>query len=87
MTPAIQAAKKANIAYTLHEYKHDPNNTSYGEEAATLLGLKPEQVFKTLLVSLNEQVNDLAVAILPITHQLSLKAYAKAIKVKKVANG
>lgn len=87
MTPAVQAAKKAKIAYTLHEYQHDANNQSYGEEAASLLGLEPEQVFKTLLVSLNGQANQLAVAILPVSHQLNLKAFAKIINAKKVAMG
>ncbi len=84
MTPAVQAAKKANIAYTLHDYQHDANNQSYGEEAASLLGLEPAQVFKTLLVSLNAQANQLAVAILPVSHQLNLKAFAKIIKAKKI---
>ena len=85
MTPAVQAAKKAKITYTLHEYQHDANNQSYGEEAVSLLGLEPAQVFKTLLVSLNGQANQLAVAILPVSHQLNLKAFAKIIKAKKVA--
>jgi len=85
MTPAVRAAKKAKVAYTLHEYKHDSANQSYGHEAASLLGLDPAQVFKTLLLSLNDQANQLAVAILPVSHQLNLKSFAKIIKAKKVA--
>ena len=85
MTPAVQAAKKAKIAYTLHEYPHDPTHQSYGDEAARLLGLEPERVFKTLLVSLDGQASQLAVAILPVSHQLNLKAIAKILNVKKVA--
>ncbi|HIO92399.1 MAG TPA: Cys-tRNA(Pro) deacylase [Leucothrix mucor] len=84
-TPAAQVAKKANIAYTLHKYKHDPHNKSYGEEAANLLDLNPAQVFKTLLLSLNTQANQLAVAILPVSRQLNFKAFAKIIKAKKIA--
>ena len=83
MTPATRIAKKAGIDFKIHEYSHNPNATSYGDEAATLLGVEPSRVFKTLLVETNE--NKLAVAIVPVTGQLSLKATAKALGVKKVA--
>ncbi len=83
MTPAIKLAKKSGIEFKLHEYLHDPTSQSYGEEAAKLLGLNPAQVFKTLLVSLNSQPNNLAVAVIPVSHQLSLKAIAKSLNAKK----
>ncbi len=83
MTPAVRAAKKAGIHFSLHEYRHDVQAASYGEEAANLLGLAPHQVFKTLLV--NDNNGRLAVAIVPVSHQLNLKAVAKGLKVKKVA--
>lgn len=82
MTPAIQSLKKAGITFNTHEYSHDAQASSYGEEAATLLGVQPQQVFKTLLVSSN--TNQLAVAIIPVSHQLNLKSVAKALGVKKV---
>ncbi len=86
MTPAIRAAKKAGIQFQLHEYPHDSNASSgalgYGEEAATLLGVSPDQVFKTLLVSTN--THQLAVAIIPVSHQLVLKSIAKTLGAKKV---
>ena len=82
MTPAIRTARKAGVAYKLHEYQHDPAASSYGEEAAFLLGVKPATVFKTLLVK--DTANKLAVAIVPVTHQLNLKKMAKALGVKKV---
>ncbi len=87
MTPAIEALKKANIQFTLHEYSHDPQAASYGEEAANCLDVEAQRVFKTLLVSGNSNDNskDLAVSIVPVTHQLDLKAVAKAIKVKKTS--
>ena len=85
MTPAINAAKKAKISYTIHEYKHDPDSASYGEEAAVALGLAPAQVFKTLLVALNGDIYKLAVAVVPVSGQLNLKAVANALKVKKVS--
>ena len=83
MTPAINAAKKAKVGFRLHEYQHDPNSESYGEEAAEALGLDPAQVFKTLLVSLTGHKSPLAVAVIPVSHQLSLKTIAKAVGAKK----
>ena len=78
MTPAMRAAKAAGVAVKAHEYRHDPGNTSYGHEAAEALGLDPERVFKTLLVTLNGDQRRLAVAVVPVTGQLDLKAMAAA---------
>ncbi len=83
MTPAINCAKKAGITFNVHEYQHVPAAESYGEEAAEALGLDPSLVFKTLLVSLTGHKSTLAVAVLPVTHMLSLKAIAKALGAKK----
>jgi Cys-tRNA(Pro)/Cys-tRNA(Cys) deacylase len=73
-TPATRAAKAAGITYTLHEYDHDPRAASYAGEAAEALGLDPRRVFKTLVVSVGD---DLAVAIVPAAGQLDLKAVGK----------
>jgi Cys-tRNA(Pro)/Cys-tRNA(Cys) deacylase len=73
-TPATRAAKAAGITYTLHEYDHDPRAESYAGEAAEALGLDPRRVFKTLVVSV---ADDLAVAIVPAVDQLDLKAVGK----------
>jgi len=83
MTPAIKAAEKANISHKVHQYEHDPAATSYGEEAAQKLGLKPERVFKTLLITPDDKL--LAVAVLPVSTMLNLKSCAKALGFKKVA--
>ncbi|WP_286237226.1 Cys-tRNA(Pro) deacylase [Neptuniibacter halophilus] len=85
MTPAINMAKKAKVAFTVHEYEHDPSAESYGEEAADALGLDPAQVFKTLLVAQNGDNKKLAVGVVPVSGQLDLKAMASALKVKKVS--
>ena len=73
-TPATRAAKAAGITYALHEYDHDPRAASYAGEAAEVLGLDPRRVFKTLVVSVGD---DLAVAIVPAADQLDLKAVGK----------
>ena len=84
MTPAVDAAKKAGIQYTLHEYSHDSQASSYGEEAANLLNISPDQVFKTLLIAATDS-KQLAVAIVPVSHQLNLKSAAKALGFKKAS--
>ena len=84
MTPAVAVAKKAGIRYQIHEYSHDSQASSYGEETCDLLGLSPKQVFKTLVVSTGAKT-ELAVAIIPVSHQLNLKTVAKSLGVKKVA--
>ncbi|MGB3613307.1 MAG: Cys-tRNA(Pro) deacylase [Elainellaceae cyanobacterium] len=83
MTPAIERAKKASISFQIHEYEHDPAADSYGEEAAEKLGVASDRVLKTLVVS--HGAKDLAVAVLPVSRQLNLKQFAKAIGAKKAA--
>lgn len=82
MTPAIKQAQKAQIQFQIHEYDHDPAAESYGEEAAEKLGVASDRVFKTLVVAYGK---DLAVAVLPVSCQLNLKQFAKAIGAKKAA--
>jgi Cys-tRNA(Pro)/Cys-tRNA(Cys) deacylase len=81
-TPATVALAAAGIAFTEHAYHHDPSAGSYGLEAATVLGLDPEQVFKTLLASVDGR---LVVGIVPVAGQLDLKALATAVGGKKAA--
>ncbi|MGO2391508.1 MAG: Cys-tRNA(Pro) deacylase [Halomonas sp.] len=81
MTPAINSAKHAGVAFQVHEYHHDVAAQSYGLEAAEKLGVSAGQVFKTLVVKLDGK--QLAVGIVPVTGQLSLKKIAKAADVKK----
>lgn len=84
MTPAIRAAHAAGVEIATHEYRHDPGNTAFGLEAAAALGLDPRRVYKTLLVALNGDVRRLAVAVVPVSGQLDLKAMAGACRVKRV---
>lgn len=81
MTPAIRALEQAGVAFTLHEYRHDPATPGYGLEAAEALGVPPASVFKTLLAMLDGK--RLAVALVPVSHTLDLKALARAAGAKK----
>jgi len=70
------ALTRAGVAFTLHEYVHDPRAGSYGLEAAEALALDPERVFKTLLADLD---GELVVGIVPVTGRLDLKALARVL--------
>ena len=80
-TPATVSLDRAGVAYTRHTYDHDPAATSYGLEAAAVLGVVPERVFKTLLVDTGR---GLGVGIVPVGGSLDLKAVAAALGVKSV---
>jgi Cys-tRNA(Pro)/Cys-tRNA(Cys) deacylase len=75
-TPAIAAAEEAGIAFSVHEYEHDPAAESYGLEAAEQLGLDPATVFKTLVVDVDGK---LAVAIVPVATQVDLRSFGKRV--------
>jgi Cys-tRNA(Pro)/Cys-tRNA(Cys) deacylase len=79
-TPATVALLAAGINFMSHAYDHDPANTNFGHEAASALGLDPERVFKTLLADVD---GHLAVAIVPVTGKLDLRALAAVIGGKK----
>jgi len=84
VTPAIRALEAAGVPFTLHPYDHDPGVESFGEEAASVLGLDPDRVFKTLVVTADRGP---AVAIVPVLRRLSLKAVAAALGGKRVEMG
>ena len=81
-TPATVALTRAGIDFTLHAYDHDPRADSYGLEAAEALGLDPARVFKTLMAEVDGR---LAVAVVPVSGQLDLKALARALDGSRAA--
>lgn len=81
MTPAINELDAAGVTYSIHEYQRGDSLHDFGVEAAAQLGLDPDQVFKTLLVTAD---GGQAVAIVPVSGKLSLKAVGKALGAKRV---
>ncbi len=81
-TPATVALVGLGIPFTAHEYAHDPTTVAFGPEAAALLGVEPERVFKTLLAEVD---GSLVVGIVPVSGMLDLKALAAAVGGKKSA--
>lgn len=88
MTPAINLLKKLKVNFHIHQYEHDPNETQFGKEAVEKLdpslNIVAEQVFKTLVVTLNGHDKDLAVCLVPVNGHLDLKKAAKAFNCKKI---
>jgi Cys-tRNA(Pro)/Cys-tRNA(Cys) deacylase len=75
-TPATVALAAAGIDFRLHAYAHDPRAESFGLEAAQALGVEPVRVFKTLMATVDGR---LAVAVVPVSGTLDLKALARAL--------
>ncbi len=82
-TPALTALEAAGVPHTAHAYEHDPaSDVGYGLEAAQVLGVPAEQVFKTLMTAVD---GVLTVAVVPVTGMLDLKALAHAAGGKRAA--
>lgn len=80
VTPAVVALEAAGITHTIHEYERGEDLHDFGHEAATALGLDHDQVFKTLVVVADEEM---VVAVVPVSCQLSMKRIAVAMGSKK----
>ena len=81
-TKAVAELVRAGVPHELHRYEHDRAASSYGEEAAVVLGVEPGRVFKTLLATVDGL---LVVAVVPVTGQLDLKELAAAVGARKAA--
>lgn len=77
------ALDAAGITYSIHEYERGEDLHGFGREAAEVLGLPYEQVFKTLVVVADD--DELVVAVVPVDCQLSMKRVAAAVGAKKAA--
>ena len=75
MTPAVDAAKRAGIAFTLHEYEGvEVGDGDYARAVADALELPAARLFKTLVASVD---GVLSVFVVPADRQLDLRAAGK----------
>jgi len=75
MTPAIEAAKRAGIEFRLHEYEGvEVGDGDYAVAVAAAVGRPAEQLFKTLVASVDGR---LEVFVVPADRQLDLRAVGK----------
>ncbi|MPQ99891.1 Cys-tRNA(Pro) deacylase [Modestobacter sp. I12A-02628] len=82
-TPAVRVLDRAGVTYALHPYDAGTaDGQGYGEAAAAALGTDPARLFKTLVTELD---GTLAVAVVPVSGQLDLKAFAAAAGGRKAA--
>ncbi|MFW9178248.1 Cys-tRNA(Pro) deacylase [Corynebacterium amycolatum] len=84
-TPAVAVCQNAGIDFHVHQFPHGSDN--FGEEAASWLlehlGVEPERIFKTLIIELSGKRTGLAIAVVPATGMLNLKAAAAAVGASK----
>lgn len=80
-TPAIAALLAAGIVHEVRSYEHDPATSSFGAEAAALLGVEPARVLKTLVVAAGAE---LVVGVVPVSGHLDLKALGAAVGAKRL---
>jgi len=83
-TPALAALIAAGVPHEIVKFEHDSRARSFGVEAVHALtaagDIVAEQILKTLIIAVP---NGFAVAILPASSTLSLKAAAAALGVAK----
>jgi Cys-tRNA(Pro)/Cys-tRNA(Cys) deacylase len=80
-TNAARILDRLKISYRLREFEIDEGDLS-AEKAAALLGLPPEQVFKTLVARGDK--SGVLIASIPGNRELDLKALARLSGNKKV---
>jgi len=75
MTPAVEAARRARVEFRLHEYDGVAvGDGDYAVAVAAAVGRPPEQLFKTLVASVDGR---LEVFVVPADRQLDLRAVGK----------
>ena len=82
-TPAMVMLERSGIEFAVHAFDHDlvdAEELGYGRAAAYALGVDESRVFKTLLAQSEKSA---VVAIVPVSSQLSLKALAQVLGVKR----
>ena len=76
----MRALEAAGVAFVVHEFDHQPGQHNFGEAAALALGADPQRVFKTLIVTADDEQ---VVGIVPVSGQASLREIAVAVGAKR----
>lgn len=75
-TRATLALQQAGISFTVHLYEYDPQAERIGLQAAEALGVDPNGVLKTLMVTVD---NKPACVVVPSDREVNLKKLAAAL--------
>lgn len=81
-TNAMRILDQVGISYDVSEYEYDESDLS-GTHAAKVLGVDPDQMFKTLVTRGND--GELFVFVLPVSSALDLRKAAKEAGKKSVS--
>lgn len=87
-TRAVDAARRAGIPHTLHEYAHDERASlqaggrGYALEAVDALGVEAARVFKTIVIACDGR---LGLVVVPADAEVDLKAAADALGGRRAA--
>jgi Cys-tRNA(Pro)/Cys-tRNA(Cys) deacylase len=84
-TPALAALIAAGVPHELVKFEHDSRERSFGVEAVdalTTAGIAAGQIYKTLIITVPD---GFAVAMLPASSKLSLKAAAVGVSKASMA--
>lgn len=83
-TPALKILEEAGVAHNVTTFEGGSDH--FGETAVAALDVEPERIFKTLVIDLTAgkaTKPQLAVCVLPVSFQLSLKKAAAAFGASK----
>jgi Cys-tRNA(Pro)/Cys-tRNA(Cys) deacylase len=76
--------RQRGVDFAVHEFDHSAGERNYGTVAAESLGIDADRVFKTLLAKVDGSPSPgVAVGIVPVSGQLSLKELAQALGAKR----
>lgn len=86
-TPAIELVRRAGVEHRIHEYelperhgRERDERPSYGLEAAGVLGIPPDRMFKTLVAAADDRM---VMAVVAVDRELDLKRLAAAVGARK----
>lgn len=82
MTPAVSLLEREGVQFELLEYDHGKRLSDFGLQAADALELPADQVFKTLVLSVDDG-HGLVVVVVPVSCTVSMKRTATAIGAKR----